>query len=69
MLAKDVMALNQRAAELDKLIEVRFRDHQHFEVITSMPGPGIIPGAEFLTATGGFPMLMSSRLRDGGVTW
>ncbi|KMS66834.1 transposase [Streptomyces viridochromogenes] len=52
-LAKEVMALNQQVAELDKLIEARFRDHRHFEVITSMPGLGIILGAEFLAATGG----------------
>ena len=52
-LAKEVMALNQQVAELDKLIEARFRDHHHFDVITSMPGLGIILGAEFLAATGG----------------
>ncbi|MER5619000.1 IS110 family transposase [Streptomyces sp. NPDC002215] len=52
-LAKEVMALNQQVAELDKLIEVRFRDHHTFEVITSLPGLGVILGAEFLAATGG----------------
>ncbi|MGW0885569.1 IS110 family transposase [Streptomyces sp. NPDC002671] len=52
-LAKEVLALNQQIAELDKAIEARFRDHQAFEVITSMPGLGIILGAEFLAATGG----------------
>jgi transposase len=52
-LAKEVMALNQQGAELDKLIEARFRDHHHFDVITSMPGMGVILGAEFLAATGG----------------
>ncbi|MEV1085764.1 IS110 family transposase [Streptomyces sp. NPDC050211] len=52
-LAKEVMALNQQVAELDKLIEARFRDHHTFEVITSMPGLGTILGAEFLAATGG----------------
>ena len=52
-LAKEVMALNQQVAELDKLIEARFRDHRHFDVITSMPGLGVILGAEFLAATGG----------------
>ncbi|MFE5026631.1 IS110 family transposase [Streptomyces sp. NPDC056656] len=52
-LTKEVMLLNEQVAELDKLIEARFRDHQHFEVITSMPGLGIILGAEFLAATGG----------------
>lgn len=52
-LAKEVMAFNQQVAQLDKLIEARVRDHHHFEVITSMPGLGIILGAEFLAATGG----------------
>ncbi|MGP4053150.1 IS110 family transposase [Streptomyces sp. 2A115] len=52
-LAKEVTALNQQVAELDKLIEARFRQHRDFEVITSMPGLGIILGAEFLAATGG----------------
>ncbi|MFC5204639.1 transposase [Streptomyces kaempferi] len=40
-------------AELDKAIEARYRDHHAFDVITSMPGLGVIIGAEFLAATGG----------------
>ncbi|MET7695870.1 IS110 family transposase [Streptomyces sp. NPDC005483] len=52
-LAREVMVLNQQVAELDKAIEARFRDHHAFDVITSMPGLGIILGAEFLAATGG----------------
>ncbi|MFF4398880.1 IS110 family transposase [Streptomyces sp. NPDC001480] len=52
-LAKEVMALNQKVAELDKDIEARFRDHHAFHVITSVPGLGVILGAEFLAATGG----------------
>ncbi|MDX2826700.1 IS110 family transposase [Streptomyces ipomoeae] len=52
-LAKEAVVLNQRIAEIDKLIEARFRDHHTFEVITSMPDLGVIPGAEFLAATGG----------------
>ncbi|MFD9545129.1 IS110 family transposase [Streptomyces sp. NPDC060022] len=52
-LAKEAMDLNQEIDELDKLIEARFRDHHTFDVITSMPGLGIILGAEFLAATGG----------------
>ncbi|MER5604167.1 IS110 family transposase, partial [Streptomyces sp. NPDC002265] len=43
-LAREVMALNQQVAELDKAIEARFRDHRDFEVITSMPGLGVILG-------------------------
>lgn len=52
-LAKEVPALNEHVAELDKAIEAPFRDRHTFDVITSMPGLGIIPGAEFLAATGG----------------
>ncbi|MEU6505339.1 IS110 family transposase [Streptomyces sp. NPDC046942] len=52
-LAREVMALNQQVAELDRLIESRFREHRTFKVITSMPGLGVILGAEFLAATGG----------------
>jgi transposase len=52
-LAKEVLNLNQQVAALDKDIEARFRDHHAFDVITSMPGLGIILGAEFLAATGG----------------
>jgi transposase len=52
-LARDVMALNQQIAELDKAIEARFREQRDFEVITSMPGLGVILGAEFLAPTGG----------------
>lgn len=52
-LAKEVMALNEKIAETDKLIEGRFRDHELAEVIESLPGIGTILGAEFLTAVGG----------------
>ncbi|MET7989263.1 IS110 family transposase, partial [Streptomyces sp. NPDC005281] len=52
-LAAEVIALNQQVAEIDKAIEARFREHRDFEVITSMPGLGVILGAEFLAATGG----------------
>lgn len=52
-LAQEVLSLNRQVTELDKAIETRFRDHHAFDVITSMPGLGIILGAEFLAATGG----------------
>jgi transposase len=52
-LAKEVMRLNEQIAETDKLIEARFREHKHAEVIASMPGIGPLLGAEFLAATGG----------------
>jgi transposase len=52
-LAREVMALNEKIAETDKLIEGRFRQHRHAEMIASMPGIGPLLGAEFLAATGG----------------
>ncbi|MGW6413411.1 IS110 family transposase [Streptomyces vinaceus] len=52
-LAKEVMALNEKVAEIDKLIEGRFREHRLAEVIESMPGIGPLLGAEFLAAVDG----------------
>lgn len=52
-LAKGVMALDEEIAELDDLIEARFREHPHAEVIHSLPGMGARLGAEFIAATGG----------------
>lgn len=52
-LAKEVMALNEKIAEIDKLTEGRFREHELAEVILSMPGMGPKLGAEFLVAVGG----------------
>ncbi|MFF3489634.1 IS110 family transposase [Streptomyces sp. NPDC002701] len=65
-LAREVIALNQQAAELDKAIEARFREHRDFEVITSMPGLGVIPGADFLAATGGDMSLFGTPDRLAG---
>ncbi|MEV0375674.1 IS110 family transposase, partial [Streptomyces sp. NPDC050636] len=39
-LAREVMRLNEQITETDKLIEARFREHKHAEVIASMPGIG-----------------------------
>ena len=52
-LAKGVMALDEEIAELDALIEGRFCEHPHAEVILSLPGMGTQPGAAFIAATGG----------------
>lgn len=52
-LAKGVIALNQEIAEVESLIEERFRRHRHAEIILSLPGMGVSLGAEFLAATGG----------------
>ncbi|MFF9780714.1 Transposase and inactivated derivatives [Streptomyces sp. SceaMP-e96] len=52
-LAKGVMALDEEIAEVDALIEARFREHPHAEVILSLPGMGKQTGAAFIAATGG----------------
>ncbi|PAX85214.1 IS110 family transposase [Streptomyces albidoflavus] len=52
-LAKEVLDLNGQIAEIGKLIEARFREHELAEVISSMPGIGPLLGAEFLAATAG----------------
>jgi len=52
-LAKEVMALDIEIGDADAMIEERFRRHRHAEIILSMPGFGVILGAEFLAAAGG----------------
>jgi transposase len=52
-LAKGVIALDNENTELDELIEARFRQRRHAQLITSLPGIGPRLGAEFLAATGG----------------
>jgi transposase len=52
-LDKEVIALNEQISDVDKLIEGRFHQHQLAALITSLPGIGILLGAEFLAATGG----------------
>ncbi|MFF4731073.1 IS110 family transposase [Streptomyces mirabilis] len=52
-LAEEVMALNEQIAEMDKLIEGRFREHELASILLSVPGIGATLGAEFLAAAGG----------------
>jgi transposase len=52
-LAEEVMTLNEKLTEIDKLIEGRFRRHELAPVIESMPGIGPLLGAELLAAIGG----------------
>lgn len=52
-LAKGVITLNTEIAEIDTMIEQRFRQHRHAKVMLSLPGFGPILAAEFLAATGG----------------
>ncbi len=52
-LAEEVMTLDTEIADTAAMIEERFRRHRHAEIVLSMPGFGVILGAEFLAATGG----------------
>ena len=52
-LAAEVMVLDEQIKEVDELIKGRFRRHPAAAVITSLPGIGVLLGAEFLAATGG----------------
>ncbi|GAA4640718.1 IS110 family transposase [Actinoallomurus vinaceus] len=52
-LAHTVLNLTEQIEHTEALIEDRFGRHELAEVITSMPGIGILLGAEFLAATGG----------------
>ncbi|AJC61436.1 IS110 family transposase [Streptomyces sp. 769] len=67
-LAREVMALDEEIAETDALIEGRFRDHPHAEVILSMPGIGPVLGAEFIAHTGGDLSVFGSSDRLAGVS-
>ncbi|MHA6792863.1 IS110 family RNA-guided transposase [Pseudonocardia bannensis] len=52
-LATEVLALHDKIAEIDKLIESRFQQHPNAAIIQSLPGFGPLLGAEFLAITGG----------------
>lgn len=52
-LAREGITLNEQIKETGKLIEDRFRQHPHADVITSLPGIGTLLGMEFLAAAGG----------------
>ncbi|MFE3109232.1 IS110 family transposase [Kitasatospora indigofera] len=66
-LARAVMALNEEIAATDELIEARFREHEHAEAITSMPGIGTLLGAEFIACTGGDLDAVGSPRRLAGI--
>jgi transposase len=52
-LAGEVMSLGERIRQIDQRIQDRFHRHRAAAVITSLPGIGVLLGAEFLVATGG----------------
>ncbi len=66
-LAKEVMDLDIEISEIDAMIEARFRRHRHAATILSMPGFGVLLGAEFLAATGGDMTAFASVDRLAGV--
>jgi transposase len=67
-LAKEVMSLDTEIAETETMIEERFRSHRHAEIILSMPGFGVVLGAEFIAATGGDMGAFTSVDRLAGVS-
>ncbi|WP_443064105.1 IS110 family transposase [Streptomyces sp. NBC_00376] len=66
-LARGVMTLDEEIAEADLLIEGRFHDHPHAEIVLSMPGIGPVLGAEFIAHTGGDMSVFGSSDRLAGV--
>lgn len=66
-LAREILALNDELAELDALISEKVTEHQHTEVLLSMPGFGPVLAAEFLGATGGDLTVFQSADRFAGV--
>jgi transposase len=52
-LAEGVITLTEQIKDIDQLIEDRFHRHPSAAVITSLPGIGVLLGAEFLAATSG----------------
>jgi transposase len=66
-LAEEVISLDTEIGATDAMIEDRFRRHRHAEIILSMPGFGVILGAEFIAATGGDMNIFASADRLAGV--
>ncbi len=66
-LAQEVIQLDIEIAEIEAMIEQRFRRHRHAETIVSMPGFGALLGAEFIAATGGDMTVFNSVDRLAGV--
>jgi hypothetical protein len=68
-LARETIALSQQLAEVDKLIESRFREHKHAEVILSMPRVGPVLGAEFHGRYRRRHGLLQHARSPGGLRW
>jgi transposase len=66
-LAREILTLNEELAKLDALISDKVTEHQHTDVLLSMPGFGPVLAAEFLGATGGDLTVFQSADRFAGV--
>ncbi|RMI33353.1 IS110 family RNA-guided transposase [Nocardia stercoris] len=66
-MAQEVIQLDIEITEIEAMIEQRFRRHRHAETILSMPGFGVLLGAEFIAATGGDMTAFDSANRLAGV--
>ena len=66
-LAREISTLNEELAELDALISEKAAEHQHTQVLLSMPGFGPVLAAEFLGATGGDLTVFETADRFAGV--
>jgi transposase len=66
-LAREILALNEELAKLNALISAKVTEHQHTEVLLSMPGFGPVLAAEFLGATGGDLTVFETADRFAGV--
>ena len=52
-IASEIQTLHQTIDDVDRQIAERFRQHEHAEILISLPGFGPKLAAEFLAATGG----------------
>lgn len=59
-LAEGVITLNEQLKDVERLIEDRFRRHPSAAIIVSMPGIGVLLGAEFIAATGSMARFASA---------
>jgi transposase len=66
-LAREILTLNEELAELDAHISAKVTEHQHTEVLLSMPGFGPVLAAEFIGATGGDLSVFQTADRFAGV--
>jgi transposase len=66
-LAADILRLHGEIDEIEELIEARFRQHEHAEILLSVPGFGPLLGAEFIASTGGNMANYESADRLAGV--